>query len=107
MQCSFERVLRARCEADAELFHGRSGEPAPLGVVERLAAIAGGDLRFEISASRLERIEQAQALFRHALELRVWLRHLEAGVAGEPLHGFREAQALGLHDEAENVAVLA
>ena len=58
-ECSFERVLRARCEADAELFHGRSGEPPPLGVVERLAAIAGGDLSFEISARRLERIEQA------------------------------------------------
>ena len=61
----------------------------------------------EISASRLERIEQAQALFRHALELRVWLRHRQAGVASEPLDRFREAQALGLHDEAENVAVLA
>ena len=31
--------------------------PAIQAVVERLAAIAGGDPRFEISASRLERIE--------------------------------------------------
>src|SRR4029078_9756602 len=77
-QLSFERVLRARCEADAELFHRGSVEPAALGVVKRFAATASGDLSFEIDASRLESIEQAQAFFRHALELRVRLRHREA-----------------------------
>ena len=106
-ECSFEHVLRVRCEADAELLHRLGREPAPRGVVERLAAIARAELLFEIDARRLERIVKAQAFFRRALVLRVRLRQRQAGIVREPLDRFGEAQALGVHDEAEDVAVLA
>jgi hypothetical protein len=38
--------------------------------------------------------------------LRVGLRQRQAGIVRKPFDRFGEAQALGVHDEAENVAVL-
>ena len=59
-ECSFQRVLAARRKADAELFQRRSGEPAPLGIAQRLAAIARRSSSvLESRRRRLERIEQA------------------------------------------------
>jgi hypothetical protein len=40
----------------AKLFYRLGREPAPRGVVERLAAVACAELLFEIDARRLERI---------------------------------------------------
>ena len=103
----FQRLLRVLCEADAEFLHRLGREPAPCGIVARFAAIARRELLFEIDARRLKRIVKAQAFLRRALVLRVWLRQRQAGLVRQPLNRFWKAQALGVHDEAENVAVLA
>ena len=107
MRVRFERVLRVRCEADAKVLQRRRSEPTPLGIGEGLAALSHPKLLLEVGAGCLERIVKTQALLGCALELRVGLRHGEPGVAGELLHRFGKAQAFRLHDEAEDVAVLA
>ncbi len=103
----FQHVLRIRCEADAELLHRLRREPA---ASRHSRALRGH--RASRAAPRNRRApprahRKAQAFLRRALVLRVWLRQRQASLVREPLNRFRKAQALGVHDEAENVAVLA
>ena len=96
-----------RREADAELLQRHRREPAALGIKKSIATLAGCQRFLEQPRGRFERIEQAELLLVGALILRVGLRHGNASLAREPLNGFREAQALRLHDEGEDIAVLA
>src|SRR5262249_59475668 len=106
-QSRLQRVLRVRCEAHAKGLDGLRREPASLGIGQRLTAFARAELLFEIEGRRLERVIEAEALACGALESRVWLRQWDTRIAGELLHGLGKAQAFRLHDEAEDVTVLA
>ncbi len=104
---ALQRILGAGGVADAEQLEGVGGEPAALGVAESIAAVSFMERTLEEGGGGFERIEQAEPLLLHALELGVGLGHGQARLARELLHRFRKGKALGLHDEGELVAMLA
>ena len=102
-----ERVLRIRRDADAERLQSVARHAPSLGIEQRLTPFARPKGFLERPRRRLERIEQAEPFLGRAFELRVGLWQLQAGFAREPLHRFRESEALRLHDKGEDVAMLA
>ncbi len=102
-----QREALGRGVAEPEALLNRGAEVA----IGEIAARSGADrrlqVRFEQARRHAQDVKQAQALllFRRLRLARP--RHRQARHAGEPLDRFREAQALGLHQEGEGVAVLA
>src|SRR5262245_23288795 len=93
--------------AEAEPGAGLTPEAAAVEVAAGLRACGRGKLGFEEAAGGLEQlIKPAAGVLRFGLRVGS-LGKRDARLFGEPFHRLGEAQALGEHNEFENVAVLA
>src|SRR5512143_1074762 len=96
-----------RRESDAKLPQRLRLDLAPLGVKQRMPSLGRGERLLEETRRRLESIEKPETLLVDALELRVGLGQRQTRFTRELLDGFGEAQPFRLHDEGEDVAMLA
>ncbi len=93
--------------ADAEFHLGRRIEPAVGEVAARLGAGTPGERRLEERRGLLAHVMQGVAAALLGLGFPRELGHRHAGERSQPLHRLGEGDALGLHHEGEDVAMLA
>src|SRR6202012_579061 len=104
---AFQLVAPIRRKAEAETSDRRVVETALLEIGARGTAFGTVQHRLKESASGVDRgLQRRLALGTLAL-LACLLRHFESGTARELLDGFGKRQILGLHGEADDVAVRA
>src|SRR5690606_26148560 len=82
-------------------------QATPLQVPARLQSSAPAELRLEKRQRCLEHGEQSRPLILPAIIRIRCAGHWDTGLCRQPFHGFRERQPLGLHQEREDVTVLA
>ena len=99
------RVVRRIAQAEGGDRLAR--EPALFQVATRLCARAGHQRRLEERCRRFDEPVEPLALVLAGFVARAELRHRHAGFAGQPLDRLGERQPVGLHEEREDVAVLA
>ena len=102
-----QREAIRRGIAEAELQLRRWGDGAVGEIAARLGAQARGQRLREIGRSEVHDVMQRAAALLLPGSIRRHRRQRQAGHAGEPLDGFGKRQAVGLHHEADDVAVLA
>ena len=102
-----ERILLGRRIAEPELELRRRGDAAVGEIAAAARAGARRQIRLEEFRRQLDDVVQRLAALLVRLRLARHHRQRHAGLPGEPLDRFREAHAFGLHDEIEDVAVLA
>ena len=93
--------------SDAETELRRRVEAAIGKIAARLCAGARGERRLEELRGELDHVVQGAAALLLRLRLLGHLGNAQAGHGGEALDRLREGDALGVHHEAEDVAVLA
>ena len=102
-----KRVPAVRCIAEAERFDGCACQAAAV----QIGAGGTGCSRSQgFGEKRLGRFMQCEKSFTLAFALWVWCLapgQLDTGFAREALNGFRERKPLRLHEESENISVLA
>ncbi len=102
-----QREALARRVAQAELQLRRRIEAAVGEIAAGLGAAAPGQRRLEEFRGELHDLVQGLALLVAGFFLLGELRHRHAGHLRQPLDRLGKRHALGLHDEAEDVAMLA
>ena len=102
----FQRSPLARRIAEPEGRAGFRREAAPVEIGTRAGAGAPGEARLEETRGDVHHIGQAGAALGALDLLRRRFRNVDPGHAGQPLHRLREGDALGFHQETEDVAVL-
>ncbi|MEY9305624.1 hypothetical protein ABH977_000836 [Bradyrhizobium ottawaense] len=102
-----QREAIGRGIAEAELQLRRRRDRAVGEIAARLGADARGQGLREIGRGEIHDVMQRPAALLLPRRIRRHRRQRQARHAGEPLDGFREGQAVGLHHEADDVAVLA
>ncbi len=91
--------------AEAEPGDGLVGIAAAAQIVERRPAARLRQLVFEPLAGLFHHLLQARPVLRARALFGAFARHRQAGHAGQLFHRLGKAQPLGLHDEADDVAM--
>ena len=102
-----ERVLLGRRIAEPEPELGGGGNAAVGEIAAGAGAGARRQIRLEEFGRQLDDVVQRLSALLMRLRFARHHRHRDAGLPGQPLDRLGEAHPFGLHDEIEDVAVLA
>ncbi len=106
-QVRAQRRAIVRRIAEAKRGDRLACEPALFQIAPRLGARAGHQRRLEERCRHFDDAVEPLALVLARFIARAELRHRHAGFAGQPLDRLGKRQPVGLHEEREDVAVLA